>query len=111
MTLIQILLIILIVLAIFNLIRRFRQRDLTLPLFIFWMFFWLITIFIIIYPESTSLLARILGVGRGVDVVIYFAIIIIFYFIFYFILKIKNIEDKIVKLVREISFLKKDKNA
>ncbi|MFN3605542.1 MAG: DUF2304 family protein [Leptonema sp. (in: bacteria)] len=47
------------------------------------------------WPESTSFLARVLGVGRGADVIIYFSIILIFYFIFYLTLKLRKIEKEI----------------
>jgi len=110
MTLIQIFLIILVILAIFNLIRRFKKNNLGLPSFISWLIFWCFVIFMTVYPESVNLLARVLGVGRGVDVVIYFAIIVIFYFIFYFLIRFKKIEDGITKIVREIAFLKDKAN-
>jgi len=56
-----------------------------------------------------SHLATLTGVGRGVDVVIYVAIIILFYLLYRLYIKIENIEREITLIVREIAILEKEK--
>lgn len=107
MLVIQIIISLLILFFIINLIVKLRHREISLVSFIFWFIFWLTGLMIINWPESTSFLARILGIGRGADVIIYFSIILIFYFIFYFTFKLRRIEKEITQLIRKISFLEK----
>ena len=56
---------------------------------------------LVIYPQSISFLANLLGVGRGVDLVIYFSIFAIFYTIFRFNLRLLKIERDISLLVQK----------
>ncbi len=59
-------------------------------------------------PESTSQLAGLLGVGRGVDVVFYFAFVLIFYLIFKIIVRLEKIEQNITKIVSKIALGEKE---
>lgn len=54
-------------------------------------------------PAVASRLARTLGVGRGVDVVIYFSIVGIGFFILLLISKVRELENKITVLTREVA--------
>lgn len=110
MLLIQIILNFIIIFFIVNLLSKLRRGELSTISFIFWLIFWLAGIIIINWPESTFFLARILGIGRGADVIIYFSIILIFYFIFYFSIKLRKIEKEITTLVRKISLEEKKKH-
>lgn len=108
--LIQIIIILIIALIILRLIFKFRKQEISFPSFFGWLIFWLIAMGIVLYPETTSFLARFLGVGRGADVVVYISLILIFYFIFYITIKLRRTEQDITKLVRKISFSEKDKS-
>ncbi|MEK7072456.1 MAG: DUF2304 domain-containing protein, partial [Patescibacteria group bacterium] len=65
-----------------------------------WLVIWLVAILIIWYPQTTTYLAARVGIGRGVDLVIYISIIVIFYLMFRLLLKIEQIEKQITKIVR-----------
>ena len=54
-------------------------------------------------PGVASSLARMVGVGRGVDVVIYFSIVGIGFFILLLISKVRELENKITVLTREVA--------
>ena len=103
MLLIQPLLIILLILVVIGLIDKLRKKQIGFLSFLIWLVFWIAVAVIIIWPETTSTLARILGVGRGADVIVYIGLIVIFYFIFYFTLKLRTISQQITKIVRKIS--------
>jgi hypothetical protein len=100
---IQLIIDLVVVFFLVNLLLKLKQDRINLGSFIFWLIFWLATLLIINWPQSSSYFARILGVGRGVDVIIYFSIIILFYFIFYFTLKLRKIEHEITQVVRKIA--------
>ncbi len=111
MILFKILFLFFVLLILIRLGKRFKKRQIKITNFLIWLFFWLIAGTIVIYPESTSYLARFLGVGRGADVIIYFSLAIIFYFIFYFTIRLHVIDSKIAKIVRNISLREgKDEN-
>lgn len=109
MIFIQVLLIILILFIISRLINRLKNKQIGLVNFLIWLIFWITGGVVIFYPEASDYLARFLGVGRGVDVIIYFSLILLFYFIFYFTVRLRIIEQQITEIVRKIS-LEKQKN-
>ena len=109
---IQIILIILFLLAIIKVIGRFRAHDLSWQAMALWILFWLGGIVIVSIPDSTFIVARLLGVQRGVDVVIYAAFILVFFILFRLLLKLERLQKEITVLNKEISLLKvKDKDS
>ena len=56
-----------------------------------------------VLPQTADALARVVGVGRGADVVIYLSLIAIFYLIFRLYVKIEQVEGEITRLVRKLS--------
>ena len=78
MSLIQFIIFAFIAFVIFKVFSRFKEKNLTLRELSGWVVFWLVVAVIIALPQSTNFFARVLGVGRGTDVVIYVSIIILF---------------------------------
>ncbi|MDD2647013.1 MAG: DUF2304 domain-containing protein [Patescibacteria group bacterium] len=105
MLFVQFLIDLVIIFFVVNLFLKLRQNKINFGSFIFWLILWVAAAILVNWPESSSFVARILGVGRGVDVVIYFSIILLFYFIFYLTIKLRRTEKEITDLVRKISFL------
>lgn len=103
MILIQILLVLLIIFIVSRLVIRFKNKQFGLFNFLLWLLFWIAGAGIILYPEASSYIARVLGVGRGADMVIYVSLILIFYFLFYITVRLRVIEQQITKIVRKIS--------
>jgi hypothetical protein len=106
--LIKILLILFIIFVISRVAMRYRDKAISLQELILWTIFWFIVAFVIIFPEVTSLVANWLGVGRGVDLVIYISVLILFYLIFRTLVRLDKIEKDITKIVREVAI--KDQN-
>lgn len=67
----------------------------------FWIVFWVATIIAVLWPNSTTILANRLGIGRGADFVLYISIIVIFYLLFRLHIKLEGINKDITKIVRK----------
>ena len=98
--LIQFILIAVIILIVLRLIYKLKIKDINLSQFFWWLIVWLIAILIIWYPQITTYLAARVGIGRGVDLVIYVSIIVIFYLMFRLLLKVEKIEKQITEIIR-----------
>ena len=105
---IQILLSLIICILIGRLFIRFKKNNVKILEFILWLFFWLIALVIVLLPQTVNFLAKILRVGRGADLVIYIALIILFYIAFRISIHLEKIERDISKIVRKISFKDKE---
>jgi len=58
---------------------------------------------IIIFPDATSFVAHLLGIGRGADLIIYMSLLITFYLIFRIHLTLARFEQEITEIVRAIA--------
>jgi small membrane protein len=99
--LIQFILVAVIVLIVLRLIYQLKNKAIGLWQFFSWLVIWILAIAVIWYPSITTYIATRVGVGRGVDLVTYVSIIVIFYLMFRLLLKIEKIEKKMTKLVRK----------
>lgn len=95
--------------ALSRLILRFKDSSISVFELIAWGVFWAIVVVITLVPQITNYLANLVGVGRGVDVVVYISIILLFYGFFRMSVKLENIESDITKLVRKEALKKKTK--
>ncbi len=75
----------------------------SIGMLLLWIVIWLLVIFISFDPQSTSELAAITGLGRGLDVVLILGLLLSFYLIFRMYSKIENIEEELTNLTREIA--------
>jgi len=99
----QILVVIIAILAILLAFDRFHRKKTSIQTFILWIVLWAILAIFALIPESSSILARIIGIGRGLDLVLIFGIIGSYYLIFRVYLKLEKIDQNITELVRKIS--------
>ncbi|AEG18297.1 DUF2304 domain-containing protein [Methanobacterium paludis] len=91
------------IVALLLTILRFKDGKMSLGMFVGWILIWLIVIFVSIYPESTSFLAKSAGIGRGLDFVLILGILSCFYLIFKLYNKLETMEEEITDLVRKIA--------
>jgi len=103
MNLIQIFILIFIAYVIYRLIIKLNKRELSAQVFSLWLIFWIIVGIVVVLPQSTQFIADWLGVGRGVDVVVYISVIVLFYVVFRIYARIEKIERNITYLVKDIS--------
>ncbi|RBQ22560.1 hypothetical protein ALNOE001_17780 [Candidatus Methanobinarius endosymbioticus] len=99
----QILVVIIVILAILLVFDRFHKKKTSLQTFILWVVLWIVLAILAVAPESSTALANFLGIGRGLDLVIIFAIIGSYYLIFRLYLKLEKMDQDITELVRKIS--------
>jgi len=110
--LIQIILILFIIFAVIKVALRYKDKVISLQEFVIWTIFWFLVGFVIIIPESTAYVASLVGVGRGVDLVIYVSILLLFYAGFRILVRLDKIEKNITQIVRReaLNQSEQDKN-
>jgi hypothetical protein len=91
------------VLALIFTLIRFREGKLSLGMLVLWSCVWIMIILTSIYPSASSTVASIIGIGRGLDVIIILGLIGCYYLAFKMYNMIENIEEEINHLVREIA--------
>jgi len=67
------------------------------------MFVFLLAILTILFPDVSQQLANLVGVTRGVDLVIYLGMLGFFFLLIMFYSKILKVESSLTKLAREIA--------
>ena len=82
---------------------RFRERVIPPRAALFWALVWILASIGIIHPATTTKLASFFGVGRGVDVIVYLAISVLFYLVFRIYVMIEDIRREITSLIRKIA--------
>ena len=107
---IQILFSLFVLMIFYTLFTKKQNYKINPTQFWSWFIFWLLAIIIFWLPDTTSYFANILGIGRGVDLIVYIAIIVLFYLQFKTYLLIEKQNNDITKIVREISLNKVKKN-
>lgn len=101
--------ILVIVFAFFVVVRtayRYAKKDITAKEFFFWLLIWLGISVIVLLPRLTEYLAKFLGVGRGVDAILYISVIGLVYALFRVMMKIEHLEQEITTIVRELALRK-----
>ncbi len=91
----------------FKAIQRFKQKRMPLSEFIIWSSIWAGIIVVGFLPITVSFVAKLFGIGRGIDVAVYLSIIVLFYLVFVLFSRIDKQREEITKLVREIALKKK----
>lgn len=107
---IQIILLLFILFVLSRIILQFRKGATTLKETIFWTTLWILVALAVIFPKTTDLFAKALGVGRGADLLVYLAVIFLFYLIFRIFIRLERIERDITKIIRKIALDEKLKD-
>jgi hypothetical protein len=97
---IQIVLVLFALFALSRVVLRLRRGGLAPTPALLWTLFWLAVVVVVVRPETTSALARWLGVGRGADVVVYLALASLYYLLFRMFGKLEDLERQITRVVR-----------
>jgi hypothetical protein len=99
----QAFLMLLIAAAVGHVIQRFRQRKIGTAEFLLWLLLWLGASVVVLFPDSTMVVARSFGIGRGADLVLYVSIIVLFYLIFRMQVHLEEVNREITQIVRAIA--------
>lgn len=103
MSAIQIVILLIVLLIWWRLYLRFKNAELNVREFVEWFALWLVVAGLTILPDAASYFATLLGVGRGVDLVLYLALLLVFYLLFKIFLRLEKSERQLTKVVREIA--------
>lgn len=60
-------------------------------------------IFFVLFPDTTTRIANLVGVSRGADLLFYFAILFLFFLILKLYARLRRVEQKFTELVRNKS--------
>lgn len=98
--LIQVLLTAIIVFMLFITMRRAYQGIIPWPEAAGWSALWVIAAVVILLPQTTSIIASLIGVGRGVDLVVYVSVTLLFVLVFRLFLTLDRLDQTLTELVR-----------
>lgn len=101
LTIFQIIFVLFVFFALGTVIARRRDAVLGPKATLFWLLFWFAVGLVVIWPDSVQKLADQVGIGRGVDVVIYASIALLFFLVFKMNVKIEGLKRDVTKVVRE----------
>jgi hypothetical protein len=102
-TTIQVVLLVFLLFAISRVILRFKDGHLGRMAFVFWLAVFVPVLVGTLLPQTTDAIADVFGVGRGVDVVIYISIAILYYLVFRTNVMMEDLRQEITNLTREIA--------
>jgi hypothetical protein len=95
--------------AISRSVLRFKDRNATLTELFLWIVVWGLVAAVAWVPALTEIPAKILGIGRGIDAMVYIAIVVLFYSVYRIYSKLERIEQEITLLTRHLALGKKRK--
>ena len=97
---------------LFFLSRLFWQKKkkyISANEFIFWFIFWIVALLSIIFLKQIDKIVAQFGFSSsGIEILLYLATVMLFYFIFRLRLRFQKIEKQLTKITREISLKKYD---
>ena len=106
MEIIQLIILIFALFAYSRVLLRTKDKSISSSEFVFWSVVWIGVMVIALIPGITGNLAGLLGIGRGIDLMVYLSIIALFYLIFRMYVKVDKLEKNITRLVRSIALKK-----
>jgi len=99
----QIIIVLFLVFALSRVILRFRGGQIKQGEFIFWAIIFLVAILGITLPFEATRLANFMGIGRGVDLVVYVSIAVLFYLVFRLYVMLQDIRRDMSEIVRRFA--------
>ncbi len=97
---IQIILIVFILFAESRVLLRLRDKSVALGECAVWTVLWAAAATVVLIPDVTSRAAALLGVGRGADLVVYAALVLLFYAVFRLTVRMDAQDRHITELTR-----------
>ncbi len=85
---------------------RFLRKELTGSSVAFWFACWVTLGLFAVVPNAASHVARFFGIGRGVDIVVYAALIMLFFLVFRCLVALEKMRREITIIVRDNTLLK-----
>ena len=84
-------------------ILRYRQRKIGTLAFLLWLVLWIGAAAVIVFPNSSVIVARLLGIGRGADLVLYTSLIVTLYLLFRMYVRLEQVNREVTQIVRALA--------
>lgn len=107
-TLTQLLLTVFLLFALSRVMLRFIGGALSFFGLLFWSALFGSSIVVVLFPRITGAIAQLVGIGRGVDAVLYASITLLFYLVFRLYIYLEDIRQEITQLIQKLAL--KEKN-
>jgi len=82
---------------------QWRRETISLGAFLFWLIIWIGLITVVYWPGTIVFIAETVGIGRGIDVLVYGGIVLLFYLVYRLYIKQEETSQEITKIIREIA--------
>ena len=110
MTFFQLIAILTIIIILYKVIIKYKNKIISFKELLIWIIFWLSTTSIILNPEVTTTIANKVGIGRGADFTVYIGLLIVFYLLFKLFAQLDKLNNYISVLVEKIALLESKHN-
>jgi hypothetical protein len=99
----QIIFLLIAIIAVILIFKRFKNDKTSLPTFIIWTLLWIFLVIFAFVPHTIDVIAHLIGIGTGANLLFIIAILGCFYLIFRLYSKIDDLDQNINDLVRELA--------
>ncbi len=99
----QVVLILFALFAIGRTVKQYRKQHVSLHWFLSWGGLWMVVIVAALLPETADAVARLVGVGRGADLAVYAAVVVLSYAVFRLFVRQGETDRAITELVRRVA--------
>lgn len=83
--------------------RQYQHKRISRSWFFLWSCLWVVVFVAAAAPQTLDIFALWAGVGRGADLFVYVAILLLLIFVFRLLIKTNQLERQITQLVRKIA--------
>ncbi len=95
--------------ALLKTYRQFKAKKVSSYWLILWCLLWSAVIAVALAPQTTDVLANYVGVEKGADLLVYIAILVLFYSIYRIMVRAEKQNKELTELVRKIAKLEAKK--
>lgn len=103
MNLIQWIILLFAVVAEVGAIAGLRRGRVSPAGLVFWSLVWILVGVVAVWPDTTYLVADLVGITRGADLVLYLGLLLAFFILFRNAVRMEKIERNLATLVRELA--------
>lgn len=80
--------------------RRAKQGVISHMEALVWSIAWVGAIAVVLLPQTTDVVARFFGVGRGADFIVYGSVIVLFFLVFKIFIALDKLDHQLTEIVR-----------
>lgn len=89
--------------------KQYRARKVSKYWLLVFCLFWTVVAVVAITPQTTDVVAKYVGVGRGADLLVYVGVVVLFYIVHRLMLKQQQLSDEMTELVRQVAIERAEK--